>query len=84
MLGIQDTHPSIARVQLDLLRSAGCGRRAALARSLSRTVIDLSRRELRARMVGASPAEVDLTWAAQQYGQALAARVRAYVLARRG
>ena len=47
---MDDTDPAIARAQLEMLRRAGCGRRTELARSLSRTVIDLSRHELRARM----------------------------------
>lgn len=78
-----DTHPAMARAQLDLLRRAGCGRRAGLARSLSRTVIGLSRRELRLRMATASAADVELAWVEQNYGGDLAARLRAF-LARRG
>jgi hypothetical protein len=78
-----DTHPAMARAQLDLLRRASCGRRAGLARSLSRTVIGLSRRELGERMAAASSADVELAWVAQNYGADLAARLRAF-LARRG
>ena len=84
MRGLDDTHPAVAEVQLELLRQAGCGRRAALARSLSRTVIGLSRRELGARMTGASGEEVSLRWVEQQYGAPLAARLRAFLVARRG
>jgi hypothetical protein len=82
--GLHDTHPAIAELQLQLLRQAGCGRRAALARSLSRTVIGLSRRELSARMTGASSEEVALCWVEQQYGAELAGRLRAFLDARRG
>ena len=81
---VDDTHPAIAAAQLDMLRCAGCGRRAGLARSLSRTVIGLSRRELSARMGIASPAEVELRWVEQQYGGELAGRLRAFLAARRG
>lgn len=84
MIGLHDTHPAMAQAQLDLLRRAGCGRRAALARSLSRTVIDLSRRELAARMPGATATEVQLRWVEQQYGADLAARLAAFLAARRG
>lgn len=80
---MDDTHPDMARAQLELLRRAGCGRRAALARSLSRTVIDLSRRELANRMPGASSGEIELAWVEHNYGADLAGRLRAF-LARRG
>jgi hypothetical protein len=77
-----DTHPEMARAQLDLLRRAGCGRRAALARSLSRTVIDLSRREMANRMPGATAREIDLAWVEHNYGAELAGRVRAFLVQR--
>jgi hypothetical protein len=78
-----DTHPEITRAQLEMLRRAGCGRRAGLARSLSRTVIDLSRRELARCMPGATSREIDLAWVEHNYGADLATRLRAF-LARRG
>ncbi len=74
-----DTSPAAALVQLELLRKAGPGRRAGLARSLSRTVIDLSRRELAARMPGAPERDVLLRWVALHYGEALSSRVLAYL-----
>jgi hypothetical protein len=81
---LDDTHPAIAAKQLELLRRAGSARRAALARSLSRTVIDLSRRELALRMPGATAEEVKLRWVEHHYGADLANRVRAFLAARRG
>jgi uncharacterized protein (DUF2336 family) len=50
-MSVEDTDPKIVELQRDLLRKAGSGKRAALALalSLSSTVIELSRRELRAR-----------------------------------
>lgn len=81
---VDDTHPAIASMQLELLRRAGCGRRAGLARSLSRTVVDLSRRELQRRMGDTSAPEVELRWVEQQYGTVLADRVRAFLAARGG
>lgn len=74
-----DTRPEAAAVQLGLLRQASVGRRAALARSLSATVIDLSRRALRDTMTAASEAEVMNRWLALNYGEDLARRVRDYV-----
>jgi hypothetical protein len=50
-----------------------------LARSLSRTVIDLSRRALRERAPGASEREMLLRWVALEYGEDLARRVTAYL-----
>jgi hypothetical protein len=47
-------------------------------------VIALSRRELGARMPGASAEEISLRWVEQQYGAELASRVRAFLVARRG
>ncbi len=45
------------RVQIALLRQAGVARRFSLCRSLSASVIDLSRRALKDRMPGASERE---------------------------
>jgi hypothetical protein len=79
-----DTHPDVTAMQHELLRRAGCGRRAALARSLSRTVIDLSRRELAARLPGATPRELELRWVETHYGPDLGTRLRAFLASRRG
>jgi hypothetical protein len=57
-----DTHPAAAEVQLDLLRRAPLERRAMLARSLSATTIDLSRRALRQRMPSATDADILDRW----------------------
>ncbi len=80
---VDDTSLAAARVQIELLRRAGSGGRAALARSLSRTVIDLSRSALRERMPGAAESEVLRRWVSLNYGEELAARVDAYLAARR-
>ncbi len=69
-------------MQVDLLRKAGCERRAELARSLSRTVIDLSRAALRERLPGISEQEMLFRWLAIHYGADLERRVRAYIEAR--
>lgn len=76
-----DTHPAAAEVQLQLLRAAGVPRRAALARSLSRTVIELSRRELAAKMPSATPREVLVRWVELHYGAELAAGLAAHLRA---
>jgi hypothetical protein len=52
-------------------------------RSLSRTVVDLSRRALADRMPGADEEEVALRWAGLHYGPTVETRVRAYLATRR-
>ena len=76
-----DTSDAVARIQHGLLRKAGPGRRADVARSLSSTVIDLSRRALLDRMPTATPREVLLRWVALEYGGDLAERVATYLAA---
>ncbi|CAN5924797.1 hypothetical protein BH11MYX4_BH11MYX4_53820 [soil metagenome] len=83
-MALSDTSAAAARVQLELLRKCGCERRAQLTRSMSRSVIDLSRAALRERMPEASERDVLLRWVALQYGSDLAERVRRYVPAPKG
>jgi hypothetical protein len=80
---MSDTHPAAARVQLELLRRAGVTRRAAITRSLSRSVVRLSRKALVERMPGASQDDIEHRWLELHYGRELADRVRAYLAARR-
>jgi hypothetical protein len=82
---VNDTDPRAAAVQLDLLRRAGPERRAAMAGRLSDAVIALSRRALRERASDGPLDEIELKlrWAELNYGPELAARVRAYIAARR-
>jgi hypothetical protein len=79
-----DTRPEAARMQLHLLRKATVGQRAALARSLSATVIGLSRQALRESMKAASDSEIMDRWLALNYGEDLARRVRDYLRLRAG
>ena len=69
-------------MQVELLRAAGTARRAALARSLSATVIGLSRAAIQRRHPELSETEVLLRWVALHYGEDLAERVRSYLLRR--
>jgi hypothetical protein len=71
-----DTSPDASRVQVELLRRAGETRRFALCRSLTETVVALSRRALREQLPDATEQEVLLRWVALQYGEALAQGVR--------
>lgn len=83
MAAPSDTGDAMARIQNGLLRNAGVARRAKVARSLSVTVIELSRRALRERMPAATEQEVLLRWVALEYGPDLARRVAAYTEAAR-
>lgn len=71
------------RVQVELLRRAGGGRRLALARSLSGSMIELSRAAIRAASPGIGEEEVGLRFVALHYGADLASRVREYLERRR-
>jgi hypothetical protein len=67
------------RKQVELLRAATPARRLARARSLSGSVIGLSRQAIRRRSPGLSEREVLLRFAECHYGAALASRVREYL-----
>ncbi len=70
-----DTRPEAERVQIDLLRRASPARRFALARSLSRTTIQLSRRAIRRAHPEADEAHLQLLYVVFHYNQALADRL---------
>lgn len=76
-LPVQSTDPAAAGVQVRLLRAAGIAGRFARARSLSTTVIELSRRAIRLRHPDWSEREVLLEFVRLHYGRDLANRVRA-------
>ena len=71
-MATDDTHPSMRAKQIELLRAAGPVRRLALARSLTRTAVALSRRALRMRNPGASQAELDRMFVELHYGKDVA------------
>lgn len=70
------------QVQVDLLRAAGQGRRAALCRSLSASVISLARQAIRTRHPEYSERDVALAFIELHYGKELAEHVRRHVQAR--
>jgi hypothetical protein len=74
---LSDTSPDAERVQLELLRRAGETRRYGLCRSLTESVVELSRRALRERMPGATEREILVRWVELNYGRALADGVAA-------
>jgi len=80
---VNDTSPAAAEFQIRLLREASPARRVRAVRSLSRSVIELSRRALRRRHPDATEDEIDVAFVALHYGPELAARVRRGLRARR-
>lgn len=79
-----DTDPRAERVQLDLLRGASVARRAALARSLSCTTLQLTRRAIQETNPMASADELAVRFVAVCYGPALADGLRRHLEARQG
>ena len=71
-----------ARKQIELLRAAGPARRLARARSLTASVIGLSRQAIRNRHPGASDQEIMLRFVEVHYGKYLADQVRAHLVKR--
>ena len=74
-----DTSPDAEKVQLDLLRKAGPTKRAALARSLSCTIMWLTRRGIAERYPEADETEVELRFVAACYGEDLANALRQHL-----
>jgi hypothetical protein len=74
---LSDTDPETRRVQLELLRAAGPGRRARMALELSALVIQLARRGLRTTLPkDASEEDAALRFVELYYGAELADGVR--------
>jgi hypothetical protein len=74
-----DTHPEMARKQVELLRRATTAQRFQLARSLTMTAIELSRRAIRRARPGASERELQLEFVLLHYGADLAERLKRYL-----
>ena len=77
-----DTSAEADRVQFELLRRATPARRATLARSLSTTTMQLTRRALRKQRPEATEPEIDLAFVELCYGRELAERLRPLVIGR--
>jgi len=78
-----DTDPAAERVQVELLRHATVARRAALARSLSCMVLQLTQRAIQARNPTADADQLAVEFIATCYGPVLASGVRGCLEARR-
>ena len=73
-----DTAPQAERVQIELIRESGVSERISRVRSLSQTVMFLSRRAIQRANPSLSEREVDLAFVELHYGKDLAERLRLY------
>ncbi|HLC17107.1 MAG TPA: hypothetical protein VJL89_12865 [Thermodesulfovibrionia bacterium] len=78
-----DTNSEIEKVQISLIRQASVAKRASIMRSLSETVITLSRRAIARANPDLSEPEVNLMFVSIHYGKDLANRVREYLINRK-
>jgi hypothetical protein len=77
-----DTHPQAEAVQIALLRQASMAKRAWLLRSLSQTVIRLSRRAIRKVNPQLTEPELNVLFVRHCYGDELADRLQQYLMRR--
>ncbi len=76
---LSGTSPEAETVQLDLLRKMTVAERLGLMRSLTRTLVHLSRDGLARANPSLDDRQLDLLWVDQQYGRDLADRLREYL-----
>ncbi len=74
-----DTSPEAEKVQIELIRKSSVARRISIVRSLSQTVIYLSRRAIKRTKPFLSERELDIAFVANHYGEELAERLRLYL-----
>jgi hypothetical protein len=74
-----DTTPEAEKKQIDLIREASVSRRISTVRSLSQTVIYLSRRAIQRARPSLTEREIDIAFVANHYGEDLAERLRLYL-----
>lgn len=79
---LTDTDPATEAEHLRLLKAASVSRRFQLLRSMTASVLRLSRRAILRRNPDASPDEIALKWIALHYGADLEAEVRRHLLNR--
>jgi hypothetical protein len=74
-----DTAPEAEKVQIELIRKLSVAGRISIVRSLSQTVIYLSRRAIKRAKPFLSERELDIAFIANHYGEELAERLRLYL-----
>ncbi len=80
---ISDTHPEAERVQLELIRKSTPAKRLHRMRSLSATVIELSRRAIERANPDCSKDELDVIFVRASYGAELADQYENFLRERR-
>jgi retron-type reverse transcriptase len=78
-----DTHPEMERYQIMLIRKASIPKRLAKTRSLSSSMIQLSKRAIQRAHPDFDQRDVDLTFLEVHYGNKLSEAVRDYLTMRR-
>lgn len=76
---LDDTNPGIKEIQISLIRKAGVAERTTRMRSLSQTVVNLSRRAISRTHPGYNQQEVDLIFVSLHYGDDIANRLENYL-----
>lgn len=74
-----DTHPDAEKVLISLIRKANPSQKIHQVRSLSKTVILLSKRAIARANPHLNKREIDLLFVSHHYGQDLADRLRKYL-----
>jgi hypothetical protein len=74
-----DTDPQAEKVLIELIRKSSVAERISRVRSLSQTVMYLSRRAIQRANPTLSEREVDLLFVELHYGKDLADRLRSYM-----
>ena len=79
----EDTSPEIERIQIELIRKASPTKIFGLVRSMSQTMIQASRRNIRKLHPDASEEEITLIFVELYYGKEIAHLVRSQIEKRR-
>lgn len=74
-----DTHPKAEQVQIALIRQASVAQRIARMRSLTSSLMRLSKRAIRRANPELSPDELDVLFVRYHYGEDLAIRFQQYL-----
>ena len=74
-----DTTPEAEKILIDLIRKSSLSKRMSIVRSISQTVIYLSRRAIKRANPSLSERELDIAFVGYHYGQKLAERLRLYL-----
>jgi hypothetical protein len=80
----EDTSPEVERVQIELIRKASPAKIFGLVKSMSQTMIQASRKNIRKLHPDATEEELKMIFVELYYGKELADLVRSQIEKRRG